>query len=80
MKDKIVTLNGGLYYYIVDEIMHERRIFAFAVQIDPNREEFTNNCIIAEVKLKNRDVVFDNVNDEKLEEELGEIFASRQKK
>ena len=80
MRDKIVTLNGGLYYYIVDEVMKDRKIFAFAVQLDPNGQEFTNNCVIVEVKLKDKNVVFDNVNDEKLEEELGEIFANRQKK
>lgn len=77
MKDMIVKLNNNINYYVIETIDFDKKKYAFCVECDKEKEEILNNYIIVEVKLKNDDLVFDNIENLDLLNNIQEMFFQK---
>ena len=50
MIDKVITLDNGLEYYVLDEMSYEGKNYLMGLQVDNEKEGITNNYIIVESK------------------------------
>ena len=46
MIDKVITLDNGLEYYVLDEMSYEGKNYLMGLQVDNEKEGITNNYII----------------------------------
>lgn len=78
MKDKIIDLDSGASYVILDEIMYNNKKYALAAGYDKEKHDFIeNNLFIVEIKLVNDDIIVNEVDDEELATKLGDLLAEK---
>lgn len=80
MIDKVIKLPNQLEYYIIDQIIKDKKIYLFAIQVDNLNDVVTDNCIVLEVNFDGENLNVNNISDLKLQEEINNIFISRMNK
>ena len=75
MIDKIIKLDNGLEYYVVDEIFRDKKIYLFLVQTSLADEIITDKCLVAEAKIIDGKIVIDNIYDEDEQEKINDIIV-----
>lgn len=77
MIDKIVKLPDNLEYYVLDEIVYNRKIYFFLIQVSNLDDIVSNKCVVCEGKVLGNSLSLNNIDDVKLQEEVNNIFISR---
>ena len=77
MIDKIVKLPDNLVYYVLDEVVYNRKIYFFLIQVSNLDDIVSNKCVVCEGKVLGNSLSLNNIDDVKLQEEVNNIFISR---
>ena len=77
MKDKVVTLDGGLEYYIVEELVEDKRRYCLAIQISKELEEVYDNYIICEIINKDGKIMLDDIYDINKKEKISNMLLDK---
>ena len=77
MIDKIVKLPDNLEYYVLDEVVYNRKIYFFLIQVSNLDDIVSNKCVVCEGKVLGNSLSLNNMDDVKLQEEVNNIFISR---
>ena len=77
MIDKIVKLPDNLEYYVLDEVVYNRKIYFFLIQVSNLDDIVSNKCVVCEGKVLGNSLSLNNIDDVKLQEEVNNIFISR---
>ena len=77
MIDKIVKLPDNLEYYVLDEVVYNRKIYFFLIQVSNLDDIVSNKCVFCEGKVLGNSLSLNNIDDVKLQEEVNNIFISR---
>ncbi len=79
MKDKIIKLQDGLEYIVIDSLTLNQKTYVYCVQVDNESEMLTQNFIICEIKFNGDKVTVDNINNKDEYEMVANTFVSRLK-
>ena len=74
MIDKIVKLPDNLEYYVLDEVVYNRKIYFFLIQVSNLDDIVSNKCVVCEGKVLGNSLSLNNIDDVKLQEEVNNIF------
>ena len=78
MIDKVITLDNGLEYYVLDEMSYEGKNYLMGLQVDNEKEGITNNYIIVESKKDiNGNVTIVDIDNIQVLETIGNLFTER---
>lgn len=78
MIDKVITLDNGLEYYVLDEMSYEGKNYLMGLQVDNEKEGITNNYIIVECKKDiNGNVTLVDIDNVQVLETVGNLFTER---
>ena len=79
MIDKVIKLDNNLEYYVLDEVVYNRKIYFFlGLQVDNEKEGITNNYIIVESRKDlNGNVTLVDIDNPELLEKVGNLFIER---
>ncbi|MCI7084343.1 MAG: DUF1292 domain-containing protein [Tenericutes bacterium] len=78
MIDKVITLDNGLEYYVLDEMSYEGKNYLMGLQVDNEKEGITNNYIIVESKKDiNGNVTLVDIDNIQVLETIGNLFTER---
>lgn len=78
MIDKVITLDNGLEYYVLDEMSYEGKDYLMGLQVDNEKEGITNNYIIVEGKKDiNGNVTLVDIDNVQVLETVGNLFTER---
>ena len=77
MIDKIVKLPDNLEYYVLDEVVYNRKIYFFLIQVSNLDDIVSNKCVVCEGKVLGNSLSLNNIEDVILQEEVNNIFISR---
>ncbi len=78
MIDKVITLENGLEYYVLDEMSYEGKNYLFGLQVDNEKEGITNNYIIVESKKDiNGNITLIDIDNVQVLETVGNLFTER---
>ncbi len=80
MKDKLVRLEGGLEYYILEEITVDKKKYCIAFQTNEEHEEVMNKFIICEVKMVNGSLFLDDINNIDDKERISNLLLDKMEK
>ena len=76
MIDKVITLDNGLEYYVLDEMSYEGKNYLMGLQVDNEKEGITNNYIIVESKKDiNGNVTLVDIDNIQVLETIGTLFT-----
>jgi len=66
IKDKMIELDNGVNYYILEDLTYNNKRYALAVECDLEKEEMNDEeYIVMEIKLDNNDLITADIeNDE----------------
>lgn len=79
MTDKIIKLQDGLEYYVIDEFIEDKRIYLFGVQVDSASESLSDNCVVCEIKFEGNGLVAVSLDDMAEQEKINNKFIERMK-
>lgn len=66
IRDKIIELESGINYYILEEITYNNKKYALAVECDLEKEEINEDkYIVMELKLENNNLITADIEDDK---------------
>ena len=66
IRDKIIELESGINYYILEEITYNNEKYALAVECDLEKEEINEDkYIVMELKLENNNLITADIEDDK---------------
>ena len=78
MIDKVITLDNGLEYYVLDEMSYEGKNYLMGLQVDNEKEGITNNYIIVESKKDiNGNVTLVDIDNIQVLETIGNLFTEK---
>lgn len=77
MIDKVIKLGNGLEYYVLDEVKKNNKEYVFAVQVDNETEEVSENYIICEKRINLNETTLSDIADDKEFEEISNMFLKR---
>lgn len=78
MIDKVIALDNGLEYYVLDEMSYEGKNYLMGLQVDNEKEGITNNYIIVEGKKDiNGNVTLVDIDNVQVLETVGNLFTER---
>lgn len=76
MIDKVITLDNGLEYYVLDEMSYEGKNYLMGLQVDNEKEGITNNYIIVEGKKDiNGNITLVDIDNVQVLETVGNLFT-----
>lgn len=78
MKDKIFKLRNGKDYYILEEILHNSKKYALAVECNLDKDEINEDeLVVMEVKIVDCKLIVDEIYDDSVAEEVVMIFKNK---
>ena len=80
MIGKIIKLDNGLEYYVVDEIFKDKSIYLFMIQTSLADDIISDKCLVAEAKIVDGNIVIDNIYDEAEQEKINDIVVEHANK
>lgn len=81
IKDKIIELNNGINYYILDEISYNNKKYILAAECELEKDELKeDNYIIAEIKVEGTDLVTADIEDEELSQTITKMLIEKVRK
>lgn len=67
VKDKIIELENGINYYVIEEIDHNDKKYVLAAMCDLEKEEVNEeDYIVMEIKIEDDALVTKNINDDNI--------------
>jgi hypothetical protein len=67
VKDKIIELENGTNYYVIEEIDHNDKKYVLAAMCDLEKEEVNEeDYIVMEIKIEDDALVTKNINDDNI--------------
>ena len=67
VKDKIIELENGINYYVIEEIDHNDKKYVLAAMCDLEKEEVNEeDYIVMEIKIEDDALVTNNINDDNI--------------
>lgn len=79
MKDKVITLDNGLEFSALDQIIIDNKAYVFAVEVDKQKQEVLNSFIVLNVRQEGNELVFSDLSDPDEIEKIVNIFIERLK-
>ena len=61
MIDKIVKLPDNLEYYVLDEVVYNRKIYFFLIQVSNLDDIVSNKCVVCEGKVLGNSLSLNNI-------------------
>lgn len=81
IKDKIIELNNGVNYYILDEISYNNKKYILAAECELEKDELKEeNYIVAEIKVEGTDLVTADIEDEELAKTITKMLIEKVRK
>ena len=81
IKDKIIELNNGVNYYILDEISYNNKKYILAAECELEKDELKeDNYIVAEIKVEGSDLVTADIEDEELSQTITKMLIEKVRK
>ena len=77
MKDDVITLNGNVKCYVLDELNYKEKRYIFCVQIDENDEMIENSTSVFEVLIKDDKLITKAVEDFEVASVVNNLFMAR---
>lgn len=81
IRDKIIELENGINYYILEEITYNNKKYALAVECDLEKEEINENkYIVMELKLENNNLITADIEDDKEAKIISKMLLEKVRK
>lgn len=81
MKNLILKLKNGKDYYIIEEILHNNKKYALATEYNSEKNIINEEeLVIMEVKVIDKDLIVDEIHDDKIAEEVSIAFTEKLQK
>lgn len=77
MIDKVIKLQDGLEYYVLDVILENRKIYLFLIQVDNANNITYDKCVIAEAEFDESKIKLSNIKDSEVQEKINNMFIKR---
>ncbi|MBQ8681510.1 MAG: DUF1292 domain-containing protein [Bacilli bacterium] len=78
VKDKIIELENGTNYYILEEITYNDSKYILAVECNLDTEEVNEDeYIVQEIKLNNADLVTANIEDDAISQTVTKLLIEK---
>lgn len=81
IKDKIIELNNGINYYVLEEISYNNKKYILAAECELEKDELKeDNYIVAEIKVEGTDLVTTDIEDEELSQIITKMLIEKVRK
>lgn len=81
IKDKIIELNNGINYYILDEISYNNKKYILAAECDLEQDKLNEeNYVVAEIKVEGTDLVTADIEDEEISQIVTKMLIEKVRK
>ena len=78
IKDKIIKMENGLNYYVLEEVEYNNKKYVISVECDLDKDDIKeDDYLIMEVALSGNDIVIKNVNSEKVAKIVSSILLEK---
>lgn len=78
IKDKIIELNNGINYYILDEISYNNKKYILAAECDLEQDKLKEeNYIVAEIKVEGADLVTAHIEDKEVAQTVTKMLIEK---
>ena len=78
IKDKIIQMENGLNYYVLEEVEYNNKKYVISVECDLDKDDIKeDDYLIMEVALSGNDIVIKNVNSEKVAKIVSSILLEK---
>lgn len=77
MKDNVITLNGNIKCYVVDELTYKNKKYIFCLQLDENDEMVENATHVFEVAVKDDKLITKAIEDFEIASVVNNMFLAR---
>lgn len=78
IKDKIVELENGVSYYVLDEIIYNNKKYILTIECDLKKDEINeNDYFVMELKIDGNDIIFSPITDNKLAMDVTELLIKK---
>ena len=77
MKDNVITLNGNVKCYVLDEMDYKGKKYIFCIQIDENDEMIENATYVFEVTVSDDKLITKAIEDFEVASVVNNMFIAR---
>ena len=77
MKDIVITLDGKIKCYVVDELDYKGKKYIFCFQLDDNDEMIKDSTYVLEVTIKNDKLITKKIQDFEVASVVNNMFLSK---
>lgn len=78
MKNKIVKLQNGVSYYLLEEIIYLDKHYVYGIPCDLEKDElYESMAVILEVMKKQEDIIFQEISDDNITLEVLKQFQKK---
>ena len=78
MKDNIITLNGNVKCFVVDEMTYKNKKYIFCNELDENEELIENAVHVFEIAVKDDKLITKTIEDIEISSVINNLFIARQ--
>lgn len=81
MKDKIIKINSGVEYYIIEELNYEEQKYILATECNLKEDEIDEEkLVLFKINIKDNDLIAENIEDQVLAEKVTEKIIEKMRK
>lgn len=81
MKDKIIKINSGVEYYIIEELNYEEQKYILATECNLKKDEIDEEkLVLFKINIKDNDLIVENIEDQVLAEKVTEKIIEKIRK
>ena len=78
VKDKIIELDNGVSYYILEELSHNDKKYILAAECDLEKDEInTEDYLIIEIAIEGENLVTKKIEDEVIAQEITKLLIEK---
>ena len=77
MNDKVITLENGKEYFVVDTIVHNKNIYILCTEVDTKSEDVVGNLITCKVMCELSNMTIERIEDKEERVHVTELFMKR---
>ena len=78
IKNKIIELNDGINYYVLEEISHDNKKYILTVECDLENEDLNNDeFLVMEIKISGTDLITSPIEDDELSKLITKMLLDK---
>ena len=80
IKNKIIELNDGINYYVLEEISRDNKKYILTVECDLENEDLNNDeFLVMEIKISGTDLIASPIDDDELSKLITKMLLDKVK-